>query len=72
MPAVRYSEDVDLVQVKAGAIGPLMDEIRAVLNPWLGSPKYKPRRNAVSAVISLLPCIIWLTLFAGTLISLAS
>ena len=48
MPAVRYSEDVDLVQVKAGAIGPIMNEIRAVLNPWLGSPKWKQTQGRVT------------------------
>jgi len=35
-------------------------------------PKYLPRRNAVSAVISLLPCTIWLIRFAGTLMSFAN
>jgi predicted nucleotidyltransferase component of viral defense system len=37
-PAVRYSEDIDLVQAKAGAAGPLIDAIRAKLDPWLGKP----------------------------------
>jgi hypothetical protein len=36
MPAARYSEDIDLVQVQAGAIGPLMVGIREALTPWLG------------------------------------
>jgi predicted nucleotidyltransferase component of viral defense system len=35
----RYSEDIDLVQTKAGAIGPALDAIRARLDPWLGEPK---------------------------------
>lgn len=34
----RYSEDIDLVQIKAGPIGPIYDGIQAVLNPWLGTP----------------------------------
>lgn len=37
----RYSEDIDLVQVNAGPIGPVMDAVRARLDPWLGEPKRK-------------------------------
>jgi len=37
----RYSEDVDLVQVNAGPIGPVMDAVRARLDPWLGRPQWK-------------------------------
>jgi predicted nucleotidyltransferase component of viral defense system len=37
--AVRYSEDIDLVQVEAAPIGPILDAIRGVLDPWLGDPK---------------------------------
>ncbi|MBX3246096.1 MAG: nucleotidyl transferase AbiEii/AbiGii toxin family protein [Myxococcales bacterium] len=40
-PPGRYSEDIDLVQRTAGPIGPLVDEIRAPLDPWLGKPKWK-------------------------------
>jgi predicted nucleotidyltransferase component of viral defense system len=38
-PPGRYSEDIDLVQRNAGPIGPLVDEIRASLDSWLGQPK---------------------------------
>ncbi|MCI5064502.1 nucleotidyl transferase AbiEii/AbiGii toxin family protein [bacterium] len=38
---VRYSEDIDLVQAEAGAIGQDIDILRAVLDPWLGEPKRK-------------------------------
>jgi len=38
-PAARYSEDIDLVQVVAGPIGPALDAMRGVLDPWLGAPK---------------------------------
>lgn len=38
-PAVRYSEDIDLVQLQSGPIGPLLDQFRACLEPWLGEPK---------------------------------
>ncbi|MCD6498226.1 MAG: nucleotidyl transferase AbiEii/AbiGii toxin family protein [Deltaproteobacteria bacterium] len=40
-PAGRYSEDIDLVQRKAGPIGGLINAIREVLDPWLGKPKWK-------------------------------
>lgn len=40
-PPGRYSEDIDLVQRDAGPIGPLIDEIRDALDPWLGQPKWK-------------------------------
>lgn len=39
-PAGRYSEDIDLVQITFGPIGPVLNEIRSALN-WLGEPKSK-------------------------------
>jgi len=39
-PPGRYSEDIDLVQISAGAIGSLAEEVRSVLNPWLGAPRW--------------------------------
>lgn len=44
----RYSEDIDLVQIDAGPIGPIFDEIRASLDPWLGEPKRKQSHGRVS------------------------
>lgn len=41
LPAARYSEDIDLVQVKAEPAGPVMAALHEVLNPWLGEPNYK-------------------------------
>ncbi|HEX8672957.1 MAG TPA: nucleotidyl transferase AbiEii/AbiGii toxin family protein [Longimicrobium sp.] len=38
-PPSRYSEDIDLVQLTAGPIGPVLDALRAVLDPWLGEPR---------------------------------
>lgn len=32
-PPARYSEDIDLVQVEAGPAGPLLDELRKILDP---------------------------------------
>lgn len=37
----RYSEDIDLVQVESGPIGPAMSAIRTSLGNWLGKPKWK-------------------------------
>ena len=37
-PACRYSEDIDLVQTKAGPAGPVIDAIRQTLDPWMGKP----------------------------------
>ncbi len=44
----RYSEDIDLVQIDAGAIGPAVDAIRAVLDPWLDEPKRKQGHGRVT------------------------
>lgn len=40
-PPARYSEDIDLVQMKAEPIGGVLDSIRLVLDNWLGEPKRK-------------------------------
>lgn len=37
---LRYSEDVDLVRTSAGPIGPILDQLRVVLEPWLGPAKF--------------------------------
>ena len=35
---VRYSEDIDLLQMQAGPIGPIIDAVQEKINPWLGIP----------------------------------
>ena len=47
-PAARYSEDIDLVQMIAGPIGPVLDAMRGVLDPWLGEPKRVFKEGRVS------------------------
>lgn len=47
-PATRYSEDVDLVQRVAGPIGPVLDAVRARLDPWLGKPRRKHGEGRVT------------------------
>jgi predicted nucleotidyltransferase component of viral defense system len=37
---LRYSEDIDLVRTSAGPIGPVLDRLRAVLEPWLGRAQF--------------------------------
>jgi predicted nucleotidyltransferase component of viral defense system len=49
-PAARYSEDIDLVQVVGGPIGPLLREIHAALDPWLGEPRWKQGEGRVTLV----------------------
>ena len=40
VPALRYSEDIDLVRTSEGPIGPILDRLRAVLEPWLGRAQF--------------------------------
>lgn len=37
---LRYSEDIDLVRTSAGPIGPILDRLRALLEPWLGPANF--------------------------------
>jgi predicted nucleotidyltransferase component of viral defense system len=36
----RYSEDIDLVRTTGGPIGPVLDQVRTILVPWLGRPRF--------------------------------
>jgi predicted nucleotidyltransferase component of viral defense system len=46
----RYSEDIDLVQIRAAPAGPMMEALRGVLDPWLGKPKWKQSEGRVTFV----------------------
>lgn len=37
---LRYSEDIDLVRTTNGAIGPILDRLRKLLEPWLGPASF--------------------------------
>ena len=37
---MRYSEDIDLVRTSTGPIGPILDRLRVVLEPWLGRARF--------------------------------
>ncbi|MEI7832448.1 MAG: nucleotidyl transferase AbiEii/AbiGii toxin family protein [bacterium] len=45
-PTARYSEDIDLVQIRTEPIGDTIDQIRKVLAPWLGMPRHEIKTNA--------------------------
>ena len=49
-PAARYSEDIDLVQMKAEPAGPMMETLREVLDPWLGEAGWKQTEGRVTFV----------------------
>jgi predicted nucleotidyltransferase component of viral defense system len=53
-PPARYSEDIDLVQMIAGPIGPVLDAMRGVLDPWLGEPRRVLKKGRVSLGYRLL------------------
>jgi predicted nucleotidyltransferase component of viral defense system len=37
---LRYSEDIDLTRTSVGPIGPVLDGVRGVLEPWLGRANF--------------------------------
>lgn len=49
-PPARYSEDIDLVQMRAAPIGPVLNALRKALDPWLGKPQWKQTEGRVTLV----------------------
>jgi len=47
-PPIRYSEDIDLVQIRQEPIGQAFDAIRKHLDPWLGTPKRDRKRDRMT------------------------
>lgn len=47
-PPVRYSEDIDLVQLRPEPMGPAIDAIRKHLDPWLGVPRRDRKQDRVT------------------------
>jgi predicted nucleotidyltransferase component of viral defense system len=45
---MRYSEDIDLVQITTGPIGSVLNALQEKLNPWLGNPKRKQSEGRVT------------------------
>jgi predicted nucleotidyltransferase component of viral defense system len=50
LPAARYSEDIDLVQIGPGPIGEILDGLHDVLDPVLGAPKREAAEGGVRLV----------------------
>ena len=48
--AARYSEDIDLVQIAAGPIGPVMTALRETLDPWLGVPRRSQSEGRMTVI----------------------
>lgn len=44
----RYSEDLDFVQKEAGPIGDILKALHDVLDPWLGTPRWKQTQGRVT------------------------
>ena len=49
-PPSRYSEDIDLVQVKGGPIGAIMTGLRQKLDSWLRAPKRKQSEGRMTMI----------------------
>jgi predicted nucleotidyltransferase component of viral defense system len=49
-PPVRYSEDIDLVQITSAPIGEVLNAIRSALDSWMG----EPRRNLTARSAKLI------------------
>jgi predicted nucleotidyltransferase component of viral defense system len=49
-PPARYSEDIDLVQMRPEPAGPVMEALHSVLDPWLGAPRWKQTEGRVTFV----------------------
>ena len=47
-PPLRYSEDIDLVQIRAEPAGPFMSALHDTLSPWLGRPTYKQTQGRIT------------------------
>lgn len=52
-PAARYSEDIDLVQIRTEPFGAIIDRIREQLS-FLGKPRIKQKENNNTIVYSIL------------------
>lgn len=50
LTAARYSEDIDLVQVRSEPIGDTLDLLRSALDPWLGTPRRQFKDGRVNLV----------------------
>lgn len=51
---VRYSEDIDLVQIKAEPIGDTVTAIRSIVDPMLGEPERKRSKKTFTLTYDIL------------------
>lgn len=51
---VRYSEDIDLVQIKAEPIGDTITAIRSIVDPMLGEPERKRSKKTFTLTYNIL------------------
>jgi predicted nucleotidyltransferase component of viral defense system len=49
-PASRFSEDIDLVQVKPEPIGPTLTALHKILDSWLGEPRRKQSEGRATLI----------------------
>lgn len=49
-PPTRYSEDIDLVQIRAEPMGTAIDAIRKLVDPWLGEPRRIRKQDRVTLI----------------------
>jgi len=54
-PAMRYSEDLDFVQINAEPIGETFRAIKSILDPWLGEPKWDKKQGRITLNYRFLP-----------------
>lgn len=52
---IRYSEDIDLVQIKAEPIGKSIEAIRSLIDPLLGKPKRGASKKGFTLTYSITP-----------------
>src|SRR5437660_2883135 len=52
---LRYSEDIDLTRTTKGPVGPLLDHIREILEPWMGHGHYDLGLMGPKLTFSMVP-----------------
>lgn len=52
---VRYSEDLDFVQKKAGPIKKIVKTIQSIIDPWLGKSSTESRKDGFRIYYSFIP-----------------
>ena len=52
-PSARYSEDIDLVQMKSGPIKPIIEAVQQALDGWLGKPRCDVKQRGTTMVYRL-------------------